>query len=157
VRLTEGTAGLVNLSFDVSRHLELSLKRDDPLVTEVLVQSLIEPSGVDTRLNAILIAENTRDRKIKKSLIVAMLCDENLAVRMAAQLKLIERPGDPEVADSLLDVLEREQSVRMRLVAIDYLANSNIQPARLERAIAAGDKEGIDAVRVKASVYLNRR
>jgi len=155
VRVTEGNAGMVNLSFDVSRHLDLTLKRRDPLVTEVLVQSLIESSGVGTRLNAITIADSVPDPKIKKSLIVAMLHDENLAVRMSAQSKLIEPPGDPEIVDSLLAVLKREPSVGMRLVAIDYLTNLKIQPERLRQAITAGTREGSEAVLVKASQYLN--
>jgi len=156
VRVAEGNEGMVNLSFDVSRHLDLTLKRRDPLVTEVLVQSLIEPSGVGTRLNAIAIADNVLDAKVKKSLIVAMLHDENLAVRMTAQSKLVEHPGDPEIVDSFLAVLEQEPSVRMRLVAIDYLTNSKIQPERLRQAITAGTREGSEAVLVKANQYLNQ-
>ena len=154
VRLTEGEAGIVHLSFDVARHLDLSLKRDDPLVTEVLVQSLIERSAVDTRLAAITMAENLPDPKIKKSLIVAMLHDENLAVRMTAQSRLVERPGDPEISNALLAVLEQEPSVQMRLVAIDYLTNGNIQPNRLEKAIRTGETAGRQAVLVKAGPYL---
>jgi hypothetical protein len=156
VRVAEEKAGTVHLSFDVSRHMDLSLKRDDPLLAEVLVQSLLEPSGVDARLAAISISQNVPDSKIKKSLIFAMLHDENLAVRMTAQTKLIERRGDPEITDSLLAVLEREPSVRMRLVAIDYLASCRIQPKLLEQAVAAGKREGSDAVLVRASQYLNR-
>ena len=156
VRVTEENTGMVNLSFDVSRHLDLSLKRDDPLLAEVLVQSLLEPSGVDARLTAISISQNVPDSKIKKSLIFAMLHDENLAVRMTAQSKLIERRNDPEITGSLLAVLEREPSVRMRLVAIDYLASRRVQPELLERAIAAGKREESDAVLVRASQYLNR-
>jgi len=154
VRVTQGQTGMVNLSFDVSRHLDLSLRKEDPLVTEVLVQSLIEPSGVNTRLNAISIADNVPDPKIKKSLIFAMLGDENLAVRMTAQSKLIEHRGDPEITEALLAVLEKEPSVRMRLVAIDYLASSKIQPERLERAVRAGKPENSDAVFLKVSQYL---
>ena len=156
VRVSKESAGMVNLSFDVSRHLNLTLRRDDPLLTEVLVQSLIEPSGVDTRLAAISIAGAVPDPKIKKSLIFAMRYDENLAVRMTAQSKLVERRADSEVAESLLTVLEQEPSVRMRLVAIDYLTSSNVQPERLERAVRAGRPENREAVLVKASQYLNR-
>lgn len=154
VRLTEGEAGIVHLSFDVTRHLDLSLKRDDPLVTEVLVHSLIERSAVNTRLAAITMAENLPDPKIKKSLIVAMLHDENLAVRMTAQSRLVERLGDQEISDALLAVLEQEPSVQMRLVAIDYLTNGNIQPNRLEKAIEIGKPAGRQAVLVKAGPYL---
>jgi hypothetical protein len=155
VHVTEGNAGMVNLSFDVSRHLDLTLKKRDPLVTEVLVQSLIEPSGVGARLNAIAISDNMLDPKIKKSLIMAMLHDDNLAVRMTAQSKLVEHPGDPEITGSLLTVVEREPSVWVRLVAIDYLTKSKIQPERLRRAIATGVPEGSEAVLVKAGPYLN--
>jgi len=156
VRVAEGDAGEVNLSFDVSRHLELSLKRDDPLVTEVLVQSLIQSSGVDTRLNAISIARGAPDPKVKRSLIVAMLNDQNLAVRMTAQLRLVEQIGDPDVSDALLAVLEKEPSVQMRLVAIDYLTSADVQPELLERAIMAGEAEGSEAIFVRATQYLNR-
>jgi len=156
VRVSQERAGMVHLSFDVSRHLDLSLRKEDPLVTEILVQSLIEPSGVDTRLTAISMAENVAGPKIKKSLIQAMLYDENLAVRMTAQSKLVERRADSEVAESLLTVLEQEPSVRMRLVAIDYLTSSNVRPERLERAVQAGRPENREAVLVKASQYLNR-
>ena len=44
----------------------------------------------------------------------------------------------------------------MRLVAIDYLASCRIQPKLLEQAVAAGKREGSDAVLVRASQYLNR-
>jgi hypothetical protein len=156
VRISKGTAGMVSLSFDVSRHLSLTLGKNDPLLTEVLVQSLIEPSGVDTRLAAISIAGTAPDPKIKKSLIYAMLRDQNLAVRMTAQSKLVEHRGDAEIIESLMTVLEQEPSVQMRLVAIDYLTNSKIQSERLQRAITTGKREGNDAVLVKASQYLNQ-
>jgi hypothetical protein len=156
VRLAKENAGMVNLSFDVSRHLNLTLREEDPLLTEVLVQSLIEPSGVGTRLAAISMAGVVPDPKIKKSLIFAMLHDENLAVRITAQSKLVEHRGDAEIVDSLLTVLERERSVQMRLVAIDYLAGSNIQAERLKRAITSGKRDGSDAVFIRANQYLNR-
>jgi hypothetical protein len=149
VRVAKESAGMVNLNFDVSRHL-------NPLLTEVLVQSLIEPSGVDTRLAAISIAGTVPDAKIKKSLIYAMLHDENLAVRMTAQSKLVEHRGDAEIIDSQLAVLEREPSVQMRLVAIDYFASTNIQAERLKRAITSGKRDGSEAVFIRANQYLNR-
>lgn len=156
VRLRPGEDGTVNLSFDVSRHLDLALKRNDPLVTEVLIQSLMEPSAVDTRLTAISLAGDVTDPKIRKSLTVAMLQDENLAVRMAAQSALAQQRADAELLDAFLTVLEREPSVAMRLAAIDYLANSQIQPERLEKAVKRGRPEDLEAVLVSASRYLNR-
>jgi len=42
----------VAMSFDVTRHVELARDRDDPLVRELLAQSLINSAPVGTRLNA---------------------------------------------------------------------------------------------------------
>lgn len=154
VRMEEGGEGRVRLAFDVSRHLELTLPKDDPLVTEVLVQSMLDAGSVGTKLKAIGQAENVLDPKIRGALLKAMLQDPNLGVRLQAQTRLVERAGDRELADALVTVLEKEESVQMRLVAIDYLTRSRIDPDRLEKAVEAGEPAGRGAVRVRANDYI---
>ncbi|MBW3671013.1 MAG: hypothetical protein KY432_05000 [Acidobacteria bacterium] len=150
VQIREGEGDLIDLSFDVSRHLDLTLPKHDPLVTEVLVQSVLDPGSVGTQINAISRADNILDPRIRGALIRAMLHDPNLGVRIQAQSKLIERPGDDGIAAALLTVLEREESVQMRLVAIDYLAQTNVPRQRVEQAVEAGEPEGRTAVAVRA-------
>jgi hypothetical protein len=101
-------------------------------------------------LKAIEKAENVLDPKIRGALVKAMLQDPNLGVRLQAQEKLAQRPGDAEIEAAQLAVLENEESVRMRLVAIDYLTRSRVDPDRLEKAVEAGAPDG----RVKASEYI---
>lgn len=154
VRMKELEDGRVRLGFDVSRHLELTLPKNDPLVTEVLVQSMLDAGSVGTKLQAIDHAGNMLDPKIRGALLKAMLGDPNLGVRLQAQQRLLERPGDREIADALIAVLENEESVQMRLIAIDYLTRSRIDPDRLEKAVEAGEPAGRGAVRVKAREYI---
>jgi hypothetical protein len=154
VRIEQAGNDRVRLSFDVSRHLELTLPKDDPLVTEVLVQSMLEAGSVGSKLEAIGQAGNVLDPKIRGALIKAMLHDPNLGVRLQAQARLVEGAADPALADAFVAVLEREESVQMRLVAIDHLTRSRIDPGRLEKAVEAGEPAGRGAVRVRADDYL---
>ncbi|MFZ2492110.1 MAG: zf-HC2 domain-containing protein [Thermoanaerobaculia bacterium] len=154
VRIEERDDQQLRLSFDVSRHLDLTLRRDDPLVTEVLVQSVLDPSAVGTQLKAISEAGNVLDPRVRGALVKAMLTDPNLGVRLQAQSRLAETTDHDETAAAMLSVLEREASVQMRLIAIDYLAGSHVDPQRLERAVAAGEPEGRAAVYVKARNYI---
>jgi hypothetical protein len=154
VRMEEAPDGRVRLAFDVSRHLELTLPQSDPLVTEVLVQSVLEAGSVGAQLEAIGRAGNILDPRIRGALVKAMLHDPNLGVRLQAQSRLVEQPGDGEIEAALVSVLENEESVQMRLVAIDYLTRGQIDPNRLRAAVEAGEPEGRGAVRVKAEHYI---
>ncbi|HUP65389.1 MAG TPA: hypothetical protein VM557_08925 [Thermoanaerobaculia bacterium] len=154
VRIEEGEGDEVRLAFDVSRHLELTLPKQNPLVTEVLVQSLLDSGSVGTKLKAIDHAVDLLDPRVRGALVKAMLDDPNLGVRLQAQARLIEQPGDSATADAMLSVLEKESSVQMRLIAIDYLTRSRVDPERLRQAVESGDPEGRGAVRVKASDYI---
>lgn len=154
VKIAEAREGRVSLSFDVSRHLELTLPQDDPLVTEVLVQSVLEAGSVGAQLQAIGRADNILDPRIRGALIKAMLHDPNLGVRLQAQSRLVEQSGDAEVDEALVAVLENEESVQMRLVAIDHLTRARIDPNRLRDAVEAGEPEGRGAVRMKADDYI---
>lgn len=153
VEITEESANRLRLSFDVSRHMDLALDRNDPLVTEVLVQSVLDPSSVGTQLTAISEAGNVLDPRVRGALIRAMLEDTNLGVRLQAQSRLSGATSHADTTAAMLRVLERETSVQMRLVAIDHLTRSRIDPQRLEKAVRAGDPEGRSAVVVKARSY----
>jgi len=59
----------VALSFDVTTHLDMVSKKSDPLVRDVIAQSLINPSNLGAELKAISYTEGVFDRKIKEALI----------------------------------------------------------------------------------------
>jgi hypothetical protein len=131
--------------------MEMALPREHPLVTEVLVQSMLSPSSVGAKLEAINFAPSAIDPMVRGALIKSMNSDGELAVRLQAQARLAEQKNDPEIVAAMLSLLEREASVQMRLLAIDYLAASRVEPQRVQRAVGAGPEEGRDAIAVRAA------
>jgi hypothetical protein len=146
-------AETVRLDFDVATHLDLVRDKYDPLVAEVLMQSLVSPATVGTRLEAIGLVKNL-EPKVRDALVVAMLEDPNLAVRLKAISKLTANGGDFETHNALLDVLRTENSVTMRLLAIDYLTNNNVSAEALRDAVKEGRPEPGTAVYARAEKYL---
>ena len=155
VKVSDQADGRVGLSFDVSRHVEVVVPKDDPMVGEVLVQSLLGETSVGTKLKAIS-TSNAMDVKVKEALIRTMLHDDNLGVRLRAQDRLVSLRTDAEVEKALLDVLRAEESVQMRLVAIDYLTEQKVQPDLVREAVGTGAEDTrVDAVYVRAMQYVN--
>lgn len=154
VRLERLEGERVRLGFDVSRHLELEVDRDDPLLAEVLVQAMLETESVGARLAAIEAAPDRLAPKVRQALLVAMRADPNVAVRLRAQQRLAAIAGDEAVTEAMLGVLAGDESVEMRFAAIDYLTGSSVAPERLEAAIQAADRPSDRAVLVRARDYL---
>jgi hypothetical protein len=159
----ESGADRLHLTFDVARTVELDVDRADPLVTEVLVQSLAAPPDVGSRLRAVASAGERGSRpgsmgplepRVRQALVEVMRRDESVGVRLAAQERLATLDRDPAVVDAMLDLLAGDDPVPMRLAAIDYLARNRVEPARLSRALAAGSGAGERALIVHAADYL---
>ncbi|MBI2212929.1 MAG: zf-HC2 domain-containing protein [Acidobacteria bacterium] len=158
VEVEDAGGGKLALRFDVSRHVDVVLPKSDPLVADVLAQSLLDQSSVGSQLQAISYSTPAVAPKVREALVRAMLDDANLAVRMKAQETLVATPGDPVVEDGLLAVLQTEESVQMKLVAIDYLTRSKVEPERLREAVAPRESTApVDAVYVKAMNYVNSK
>jgi hypothetical protein len=158
VEVEDAGNGQLALRFDVSRHVDIVLPKNDPLVGDVLAQSLLDQSSVGMKLRAISHSAPAMSPKVSEALVRAMLDDTNLGIRMKAQEILVTTPGDPAVEEALLMVLQKEESVQMRLVAIDYLTRSNVAPQRLRDAVTPRESEArVDAVYVKAMDYVNSK
>jgi len=153
VRLREVDSQTVRLRFDVATHLDLVRAKDDPLVAEVLVQSLVNPASVGTSLEAIDLVGSLQP-KVRDALVVAMLEDESLAVRLKAISKLTANDSDVATQEALLEVLRSEASVTMRLLAIDHLTTHEVPADALRRALEEGWPEPGTAVYAKAEEYL---
>jgi hypothetical protein len=145
--------GRLALSFDVTRHMQLSRPKSDPLVKEILVQSLINPGPIETRMSAVGYAEQMIDGKVKQALIVSMLNDPNQAVRMRALEILSSHTEDPEVQSAMLVVMRGEESVQMRLEALDQLAKSSFSRERFGQAVEDLSWQDDRALLVRAASY----
>ncbi len=146
----------IALSFDVTRHVELKRFENDPLVKEILVQSLLNPSSIGTRLQAMSHAERVMDPKIKQAMIFSMLNDPDLPVRLKALKILCEQEPDAEIQDGLMIVLGEEESVQMRMLAMGSLVRSNVESERMERLLEDLGAQGERALLMRAADYTGR-
>jgi len=151
VALRETGEGTMAMSFDVTRHMTLERPTDDPLVKEVLVQSLLSPSTVGSRLQAVSYAGSMIDPKVKQVLILTMLNDPSQAVRQKSLQILDDYRDDPEVQDVLLAVLRGDEAVGMRLMALEALAESDLSAERLSGAMQDFDRIDDHALLVRAA------
>ena len=143
VRLREIDGETVSAAFDLTTHLEIERSRHDPLIAELVVQSLVGPSSLRTRLQAVALAREAGQPKVRDALGYAALDDPEPAVRSRALATLAELDSDgAEVVGILLAVLEREASTGMRLLALEHLLERGQDRRRLERAVRVGDPAG---------------
>ncbi len=145
----------VALNFDVSTHVDIVEPVDSPLVQEVLVQSLLhpDPANLGSRLKAISYAEIVMDSKVLEALILAMHEDTNLAVRLKALSILSLQPPASQVEAAFLKALRRDESVQMRLLALDYLANQGVDFGLIRRTIEEAGKVSNPALLLQAASY----
>ena len=145
---------LVNLSFDVTTHVDTERPKNDPLVKEVLAQSLLNPSSLGTRLKAIRFAGTIFELKIKEALLFSLQNDPNIAVRLKAMSTLVNIKNDREITDVFIDILGTEESVQMRLMAIEYLAQSDMNKDKIEKTIMESDRPVDTPIKLKMNEYL---
>ena len=147
----------ISLSFDVTTHLDMIGKKNDPLVREVIAQSLINPSNLGTELKAISYTEGMVDQKIKEALIFSMIKAPIMAVRLKAMVSLSEYESDQEIQEAFIDVLRKEESVKMRLFAIDYLTANKLTPDTLQRVISESEAPQNPALMIKVNEYIEKQ
>jgi len=147
--------GKISLSFDVTTHLDILSKKDDPLVRDVMAQSLINPSNIGTDLKTISYSQTMADRKLKEALIYSVHSAPSLAVRLKAMNGLQQYQNDAEVQNAFSKVLKDEPSVKMRLMAVDYLIKSGMAPDSLHRIVSESNVPQSPAVLIKVKNYAN--
>ncbi len=134
------------LSFDACRHIELETPVDSPVASDVLLQAILEPSTLGTRMKAMQMTPQIMDDRLKDALIMTMHSDPNLAVRLEALSVLNRYPYDDAIQKALLVTLQQDQAVQMRLLALDFLTDRRVDPETIRQAIAETELEGDAAV-----------
>jgi hypothetical protein len=127
--------GDVSLSFDVTRHVDLMTAGDSPVLREILLHAILDPSAIGTRLEAIELAPKNMDAKVKEVLVFTLLNDPSLPVRLRALEVLTPYADDPVVKDALLSSLGQDPSVQVRFMALDCLAGRKVDPETIRSAI----------------------
>jgi len=155
LKVTELDEENLELSFTVCRTMNLVRTKDDPLTKEILAQNLINETGTAKRLQTINYSNSIFDNRIKQALILAVLNDPVDAVRLRAMSRLIEFSLDEEIKTTLLEVLEKDSSVSMRLSAIEYLMQNQTEKTYIDEVLSAQQHGKFSAVRNKALIYIN--
>ncbi len=114
--------GEIALSFDVNRHVELSMPRSSPLAREVLLNAILEPSSLGARFSAMEQTLGISDTRLKDAMVLTMQSDPSLAVRLNALSVLTRYPYDAQIEEALLKTVSSDPEVQMRLLAVEYLA-----------------------------------
>jgi hypothetical protein len=131
--------GRVALAFDVARHLEVQRDESDPLVNEVLVHAMLDQSSLGSRLKAVSLASTAANGKVQEALIFAMVNDPDLPIRLRALEILTQASFGAAVEEGLFLVLQNDDSVQMRLLAVERLAQRETLHQRLLEELRGGD------------------
>ena len=119
-----------------------------------MAQTLLGTSNIGSEFKAISYTKEIIDPKLKEALIFSMLNTPMLAIRMKAMSGLMDYKFDEEIKEAFLKVLRGEESVNMRLAAIDYLTNFQVKPSDLQEAIDKSVVSASPAVMIKMKKYL---
>lgn len=156
VQFKEIDKNKVSINLDATTHLDFTGEKDDPLVRDIMAQTLLSSSNIGSELKAISYTRGIVDQKLKETLIYSMHNNPVLATRMKAMSGLIEYKNDDEIKNAVLKVLREEESVKMRLLAINYLTNIQVSPDILQQALNESAVTMSPAVMIKMRNYLEK-
>ncbi|MEJ2054157.1 MAG: zf-HC2 domain-containing protein [Calditrichaceae bacterium] len=145
----------IRLGFNVSTYIELTRRKDDPLVKEILAQSILNSNQTGSRLTKITYAENILDPKLKETLIYVLQNDPVLAVRLKALEILTKYAIDDELKKAFLKILRHEESVQMRLTVLEYLMHNKVDANLISEELNSATTRINQPVMLKAQGYTN--
>ncbi len=152
LRLREAGDGALAVTVDVEAQLDLVRPKNDPLMSDILASSLVSDDSLGTRLKAVRLAGGSP--RLRAALASAALGDPEASVRLKALERLIEEDvTSAETQEVLLAVLAGEESVAMRLLALDAIEDDYLAPDLLEGL----DTEDEGALLWHAQQRLSRR
>jgi hypothetical protein len=157
VTIKELNQNEIQMSFDVSTHVEVTRAKDDPLAKEIMAQTLLSSGNAGSHLKAISSMGNIPDPKFKQALIHTFQYDRSPAVRMAAVNKLQQFPKDMEIALAMKEIIKNEENIKMMGDAMDYLIKTDIPPDSLKSIIKSLDMQKSRPIIIKAEKSLKTK
>jgi hypothetical protein len=157
VTLKEIDENKISMRFDVSTSIDVIKGKNDPLVKEVLTQTMMEPENVGSNLRAISYTENIVDNKIKQALIYSMHNAPIAAVRLKSLEGLLKYEIDPELQEAFVNVLLEENTIKMNLMAIDYLTQNKYDADSLKAILEEINPKKSTAIFVRAKKNITNK
>lgn len=142
--------GQLDLSFDVTRHLQVITPPTSPLARQVVAHTILEPDPLGSRLKAMDMSVEISDSRIRDALITTLRHDPALPIRLKALEVLSRRTNDPQVRSALLRTLAQDTSVQIRLGALTALAEAGVSSDLLQKTILTANQDTDQAVWLQA-------
>ncbi|MBD3409205.1 MAG: hypothetical protein GF419_03285 [Ignavibacteriales bacterium] len=124
----EGAEGMLRISYDAVRRVELEGTLEDPDVRRVVALALTSDENPGTRLRSVDAIKESRaplfDSETKRALIVAATTDPNNGVRLEATRTLRRFPQDAELKEAYLRILRLDPNPGVRVEAVEALAEA---------------------------------
>ncbi len=136
----------VSLGFDVCRSVDLTTTLNSPVAREVLTHAILNSDSIGGRLRAMEIAALSTEQRLTNALMVALQQDLDPTMRIGALGALASKGNNEQVQMALLDTLRNDDSVQVRLLALEHLVNQALGLDALENAIRQGNEKTNSAV-----------
>lgn len=155
VSVKPAAGGMLDLSFDVCRHVNMVTPENSPVAKDVLLHAILSSAPLGARMKAMEMVPATMDPKLEEALVYTMHHDPELTVRLEALSVLTRFPYNESVQAALLTTLRQDQSVQMRLLALEQLADKQIEMETLQQVIGEANMESDPAVKQYAIKLMN--
>jgi hypothetical protein len=143
----------VVIGYDETRHVQAELGAGDQAVKRILLQSMLSESTVGSRLETMSHARRFQDPEVRQAMIVTLLNDPHQPVRQRALEILAAYEVDESIQAALLAVLRDEESVNLRLMAMDLLVTSDLPEDRFRQLVDDLQEREDRALVVRAASY----
>ena len=136
----------VSLGFDVCRSVDLTTGLNSPVASDILTHAILNSDSMGGRMRAMEIAALSSDERLTRALVVSLQQDPDQTMRISA-LNALARKGDSEqIQLALLGALRDDDSVQVRLLALEHLVGQSQGLETLETIIREGSEATNPAV-----------
>ena len=136
----------VSLGFDVCRSADLTTGLSSPVAGDILTHAILNSDSLGGRMRAMEIATLSTDKRLTRALVVALQQDPDPTMRISALNALVRKDDNEQTQLALLGALRDDDSVQVRLLALEHLVNQSQGMDMLETTIRQGSKETNPAV-----------
>jgi predicted anti-sigma-YlaC factor YlaD len=136
----------VSLGFDVCRSVDLTTGLSSPVASDILTHAILNSDSMGGRMRAMEIAALSTDKRLTGALVVALQQDPDQTMRISALNALTKKSNSEQVQLALLGALRDDDSVQVRLLALEHLVNDAQALDTLETVIREGNKTTNPAV-----------
>jgi len=136
----------VSLGFDVCRNVDLTTGLNSPVASDILTHAILNSDSIGGRMRAMEIAALSTDERLTRALVVALQQAPDQTTRISALNALARKSDSEQIQLALLGALRDDDSVQVRLLALEHLVGQAQGLDTLETIIRQGSEATNPAV-----------